>query len=272
MLDYKFSHIQRRESLVPTEVSTSSIWMNFTVTCQDERFRPWSCYQIDLCGILMKYCPLKRVDWILEKMYLQLEGVLETLLLIMCHYIKKWNIAPEVGRVNQDQPQNPQNQTLRIQGKPLPFQTAVNSDSKTSSYCINMLHNSYTVSKIHKHMLTIFLRADHTTGAADIFLGTWWALPAHPFTALKEGERWGAGKPPVYVGGMCPGFLDRQSSQGCRFPFPASRWWSWLFFLHLLQLCPCPAHLTHSYLATWSLLPFCAVFSSTHPDFLIIKL
>lgn len=166
----------------------------------------------------------------------------------------------------------PTNQTLRIQGKPLPFQTAVNSDSKTSSYCINMLHNSYTVSKIHKHMLTIFLRADHTAGAADVFLGTWWALPTHPFTALKEGERWGTGKPPVYMGGMCPGFLDRQSSQGCRFPFPASRWWSWLFFLHLLPLCPCPAHLTHSYLATWSLLPFCAVFSSTHPDFLITKL
>lgn len=191
-------------------------WMNFTVACQDERFRPCSCHQIDLCGILMKYSPLKCVNWIVE-------GVLETLLLIICHCIKKWHIAPEVGRANQDQPQNPQNQTLRIQGKPLPLQTAANSDSKTSSYCINMLHNSYTVSKIHKHMLTIFLRADHTAGAADVFWGTWWALPTHPFAAPKGGERRGAGKPPVYlhVGGVCPGFLDRRSSQGCRFPFPA---------------------------------------------------
>lgn len=106
-------------------------------------------------------------------------------------------------------------------------------------YCINMLHNSYTVSRIHKHILTIFLRADHTTGAANMFSGTLLALPASPFTALKGGERRGARKPPVclHVERVCPGFLDRQSSQDCRFPFPAPRLWSWLFFF----ICCCCA-------------------------------
>lgn len=54
----------------------------------------------------MKFSPLECVDRILEKMHLQLEGILATLLAIICHCIKKLCIAPEVGRAKQKQPQN----------------------------------------------------------------------------------------------------------------------------------------------------------------------
>lgn len=84
----------------------------------------------------MKCSPLKCVDQILEKMRLQLEGVLEILLVIICHYIKKWHIAPEVGRAKQKQPQN--------QKKPNP-----KDPGKTTTFT-----NRYTL--IFKDLLTLF--------------------------------------------------------------------------------------------------------------------
>jgi len=62
----------------------------------------------------MKFSPLKCVDQILGKMRLQLEGVSEALLAIICR-VKKLHVTPELRRAKQKPP--PQNQKkTKLQG------------------------------------------------------------------------------------------------------------------------------------------------------------
>lgn len=182
--------------------------------------------------------------------------------------MKKFCTAPEEGReekINRKPSPKPEKQTSGTQGKPLALQTAINSYSKTLRY-VQLLHKHVAQQNTQTHTWSVFWGEDLLSVAAS----------SSQLHHSSMGRRMGIGRwagnllVSLHCACMCCDFVARQTSQDCKFPFPASKLQLWLFFsLHLLLLCPSPAHLIHSPLAACSLCSTYAVLSSVRPDSLL---
>lgn len=132
------------------------------------------------------------------------------------HLSQDPEIAPEVGK-SKTKPKNPEDP-----GQTTTFANLCKLQDLliVCSCWINTLHNSCSVSKPHRHVLAIFLGAADTTGMLPSPQGLCWLC--------SQCRSWETPN----TGCVCARFWDRQTSQGCRVPFPVA------IFLHVWPLCP----------------------------------
>lgn len=146
--------------------------------------------------------------------------------------MKKFCTAPEEGReekINRKPSPKPEKQTSGTQGKPLALQTAINSYSKTLRY-VQLLHKHVAQQNTQTHTWSVFWGEDLLSVAAS----------SSQLHHSSMGRRMGIGGwalVSLHCACMCCDFVARQTSQDCKFPFPASKLQLWLFFLFICCCC-----------------------------------
>lgn len=158
-----------------------------------------------------------------------MEGVLQALVVILLRNCVS-HLKRGEGKKKRQTKTQPPNQKAKPQGSWANHQLYKPLGTRSQrppyiicSYCINTLHKSYAVSKTQTHAYRARQRCSRRRAADTLldFAGS----STSPFPALRGGGRRGARAPLVslHFERVCHNFLGRQSSQGCKFPFPASK-------------------------------------------------